>query len=193
MIKTWHNRIFFALLATLMLAGNVNAAETRVKLQTNMGDILVELNSEKAPGSVKNFLEYVKSGHYNGTIFHRVISNFMIQGGGYTEKYQQKPTRAPVRNEANNGLQNVRGTLAMARTSEPHSATAQFFINVVDNPFLDFRSQTTRGWGYTVFGKVVEGMDVVDRIRNTATGSGGPFGRDVPQTAVVIIKAEIVQ
>lgn len=192
MIKTWSSRIVLLLTAMMLMASSA-MAEPRVKLQTSMGDILLELDAEKAPVTVNNFVEYVKSGHYDGTIFHRVISNFMIQGGGYTESYQKKPTRDPIRNEANNGLRNVRGTIAMARTSDPHSATAQFFINVVDNPFLDFRSQTTRGWGYAVFGKVVEGMDVVDRIRRTSTGSGGPFGRDVPQVPIIITKAEVVQ
>jgi len=192
MIKTWCSRTLFSMLAVFMLVGTASA-EPRIKIQTTMGDILLELDAEKAPATVQNFVDYVKAGHYDGTIFHRVISNFMVQGGGYTEKYAQKPTRDPIRNEANNGLRNVRGTVAMARTSDPHSGTAQFFINVVDNPFLDFRSQTTRGWGYAVFGKVVEGMDVVDRIRRTNTGSGGPFGRDVPQVAIVITKAEIIE
>ncbi|MDH5546025.1 MAG: peptidylprolyl isomerase [Gammaproteobacteria bacterium] len=164
----------------------------RVKLKTNVGDILLELNPAKAPVSVENFLEYVRSGFYDGTIFHRVISNFMIQGGGFTEKFVQKDVRAPIKNEANNGLRNNRGTIAMARTADPQSATAQFFINVVNNNFLDFRAQTSRGWGYAVFGKVVEGMDVVDKIRRSRTGPGGQFGKDVPVEAVIIEKATIV-
>ncbi|MDT8384966.1 MAG: peptidylprolyl isomerase [Gammaproteobacteria bacterium] len=153
---------------------------------TTFGDILLELDREKAPRSVENFLSYVQDGFYDGTIFHRVIDGFMIQGGGFTQDFQKKPTRAPVENEANNGLKNLNGTIAMARTNDPHSATAQFFINVANNDFLDHRSPTPRGWGYAVFGKVVEGMDVVDKIRRSATGSGGPFPSDVPRTPVII-------
>ncbi|NJP82783.1 peptidyl-prolyl cis-trans isomerase, partial [Streptomyces sp. AA8] len=134
---------------------------TKVRLSTNHGDIVLELNSEKAPKTVQNFLEYVDAGHYNGTIFHRVISGFMIQGGGFTPDMEQKPANAPIENEANNGLQNNRGTVAMARTNDPHSASAQFFINTVDNDFLNHTSPTPQGWGYAVFGKVVEGDDVV--------------------------------
>lgn len=169
------------------------AAGPRVALHTNMGDIVLELDPAKAPVSVENFLQYVRDGHYNGTIFHRVIDNFMAQGGGFTADLQQKPTRAPIKNEANNGLSNLRGTVAMARTSEPHSAAAQFFINVVDNPRLDFVSeQNDFTWGYTVFGKVVEGMETVDKIRAVETGPQGPFARDVPKTAVTIESAEIL-
>ena len=185
----------FTTSALLLVASTLAFADSskpRVKIETNQGIILLELDAQKAPASVKNFLEYVNSGFYDGTIFHRVISNFMIQGGGFTPNLQQKSTRAPVQNEANNGLRNVRGTVAMARTAEPHSATAQFFINVVNNSFLDHRSQTVRGWGYTVFGKVVEGMDVVDKIRNVQTGSGGPFSQDLPQTPVIIQKVTVV-
>lgn len=165
----------------------------RVKLSTSLGDIVLELDHTKAPKTVENFLNYVNNGFYNGTIFHRVISNFMIQGGGFTKDFRKKATNAPIKNEANNGLSNARGTIAMARTSDPHSATAQFFINVVDNKFLDYRSETMRGWGYAVFGSVIEGMDVADKIRNVKTGSAGPFGRDVPQETVEIISATVVK
>ncbi len=163
----------------------------RVRMQTNLGDIVVTLNEAKAPKTVVNFLRYVKEGFYDGTVFHRVIDGFMIQGGGYTSDFTQKPTRDPVENEANNELKNDRGTIAMARTNMPHSATSQFFINVVDNDFLNFRAPTMQGWGYTVFGKVVEGMDVVDKIRKIPTGRGGMFPKDVPQEEVRIIKATI--
>ena len=174
------------------LSTTVNAAGQLVKLQTNMGDIVIELNQEKAPQSVANFLGYVNDGFYSGTIFHRVIDGFMIQGGGFTENFQKKGTKAPIQNEANNGLRNDRGTIAMARTNAPHSATAQFFINVVNNDFLNYRSATSRGWGYTVFGKVVQGMDVVDKIRKIPTGPGGPFPKDVPQAPVVIQNAMVM-
>ena len=168
-------------------------AGPRVALHTNLGDLVLELDPVKAPKSVENFLQYVKDGHYNGTIFHRVIDNFMAQGGGFTADLQQKPTRAPIQNEANNGLSNLRGTVAMARTSDPNSAAAQFFINVVDNPRLDFVSeQNGFTWGYAVFGKVVEGLDVVDKIRAVETGPQVPFARDVPKTAIVIESAEIL-
>lgn len=187
-------RVFTALVAGLCLAISTSVfAEPYVKLQTNMGDIVLELNREKAPKSVANFLSYVKDGFYNGTIFHRVIDGFMIQGGGYTENYQKKGTKAPIENEADNGLKNDRGTVAMARTNNPHSATAQFFINVVNNDFLNHRSKTPRGWGYAVFGKVVQGMDVVDKIRKIPTGAGGPFPKDVPQAPVVIESATVVE
>ncbi|MEZ5583845.1 MAG: peptidylprolyl isomerase [Candidatus Competibacteraceae bacterium] len=153
-------------------------------METNFGPIVLELDEEKAPQTVDNFLQYARDGFYEGTIFHRVIDNFMIQGGGFSADYRKKPTRDPIANEANNGLKNVRGSIAMARTSDPHSATAQFFINVTDNAFLDYPGRD--GWGYTVFGKVTEGMDVVDKIRQVPTGSGGPFAKDVPQNAVII-------
>jgi peptidyl-prolyl cis-trans isomerase B (cyclophilin B) len=162
-----------------------------VKLHTRFGVITLELFADKAPESVKNFLAYVEAGHYDGTIFHRVISNFMIQGGGMNPDMSQKPTQAPIKNEANNGVKNEIGTVAMARTSDPHSATAQFFINVTDNDFLNFRNETTQGWGYCVFGKVVEGMNVVEQIKGVKTGRSG-FHQDVPVEAVVIDKAEIV-
>ncbi len=154
----------------------------------NYGVITLELDAEKAPNSTANFLEYVNSGHYDGTIFHRVISNFMIQGGGMTPGMKQKPCRNPIDNEANNGLRNDRYTIAMARTNDPHSATAQFFINVTDNDFLNFSAPTSQGWGYAVFGKVVSGTDVVDKIKGVKTGKSG-FHSDVPKEDVVITKA----
>ena len=169
------------------------AASTRVALHTSQGEIVIEVNAAKAPISAENFLQYVRDGHYNGTIFHRVIDGFMVQGGGFTADLQMKPTRPGIRNEANNGLGNARGTVAMARTNDPHSAQAQFFINVVDNTRLDFVSeQNGFTWGYAVFGKVVEGMDVVDRIRAVPTAAQGPFAKDVPMQAVVIERAEIL-
>jgi peptidyl-prolyl cis-trans isomerase B (cyclophilin B) len=163
-----------------------------VELHTNHGVIKIELNAEKAPKTVENFLTYVKQGHYDGTVFHRVIDGFMIQGGGFTPGMEQKPTNAAVDNEADNGLKNEKGTLAMARTNDPHSATAQFFINVKDNDFLNFSSPTPQGWGYCVFGKVVDGLDVLDVIRKVKTGSKG-FHQDVPVEDVVIEKAVIVE
>lgn len=179
--------------AAAAAAATVAAAGPRVALHTNQGDIVLELDPVKAPKSVENFLQYVKDGHYNGTTFHRVIDNFMAQGGGFTSDLQQKPTRAPIQNEANNGLSNLRGTVAMARTSDPHSAAAQFFVNLVDNPRLDYVSdQNGFTWGYTVFGKVVEGIETVDKIRAIETGPQGPFARDVPKTAVVIESAEVL-
>jgi len=163
-----------------------------VKLETSLGDIVIELNQEKAPNTVANFLSYVNDGFYDGTIFHRVIKDFMIQGGGFTEDFVQKTPKAPIKNEANNGLSNVTGSVAMARTGDPHSATAQFFINTVDNNFLDFRGEEGPAWGYAVFGKVIEGMDVVDKIRAVATGNKNGHG-DVPNENVVIIKASVVK
>ncbi|MBR9729283.1 peptidylprolyl isomerase [Shewanella intestini] len=154
-------------------------------LHTNHGDISVELNSEKAPVTVENFMNYVNEGFFDGTIFHRVIDGFMIQGGGFTEDMSQKTTKETIKNEANNGLSNKVGTLAMARTSDPHSATAQFFININDNTFLDFKSETTQGFGYCVFGEVTEGMDVVEKIKGVSTGNRG-MHQDVPLEAVVI-------
>ena len=177
-----------SLLPSLLLADD---AHPRVRITTNMGDIVLELDREKAPKTVENFLTYVKEGFYDGTIFHRVIDGFMIQGGGFTQDFQKKPTHAPIRNEADNGLRNKIGTIAMARTGDPHSATAQFFINVANNSYLDFREKTPRAWGYTVFGRVVEGMPVIDKIRRSKTGSGGPFRKDVPQTPVIIEKAVV--
>ncbi|NMF95964.1 peptidylprolyl isomerase [Aromatoleum toluolicum] len=162
-----------------------------VKLHTNHGTITLELDADKAPETVKNFLDYVSAGHYDNTVFHRVIKNFMIQGGGFEPGMKQKPTRAEIKNEADNGLKNLTGTIAMARTQAPHSATAQFFINVVDNDFLNFRSPDIQGWGYCVFGRVTEGMDVVNSIRAVRTGSSG-FHQDVPVEDVIIERAEIV-
>jgi len=162
-----------------------------IKLTTSHGVITLELDSEKAPKTAANFLAYVESGHYDGTIFHRVIDGFMIQGGGMGVGMKEKQTREPIENEAANGLKNDRGTIAMARTSDPHSATAQFFINVADNDFLNFRAPSGNGWGYCVFGKVVEGMDVVDKIKGVKTGNKG-FHQDVPVEDVVIEKAEVV-
>ncbi len=164
---------------------------SQVKLTTNHGDINLKLDAEKAPKSVANFIAYVEAGHYNNTIFHRVIKNFMVQGGGMEPGMNQKSTKAPIENEAANGLKNKRGSIAMARTNDPHSATAQFFINVVDNDFLDFKAPSGQGWGYCVFGEVVEGMDVVDKIRAVKTGNKG-FHQDVPTEDVVIEKAEVL-
>jgi peptidyl-prolyl cis-trans isomerase B (cyclophilin B) len=164
---------------------------SQVKLTTGHGAITLKLDAEKAPKTVANFLAYVEAGHYDGTIFHRVIKNFMIQGGGMAPGMNQKPCQAPIENEAANGLKNKRGSVAMARTNDPHSATAQFFINVVDNDFLDFKAPSGQGWGYCVFGEVVEGLDVVDAIRAVRTGNKG-FHQDVPVDDVVIEKAEIV-
>ncbi|MBK9467388.1 MAG: peptidyl-prolyl cis-trans isomerase [Gammaproteobacteria bacterium] len=161
-----------------------------VTLHTSMGDISLELDAEKAPKTVANFLQYARDGFYDGTIFHRVINNFMIQGGGMTADMAQKQTRAPVDNEANNGLKNKTGTVAMARTNDPHSATAQFFINVSDNGFLDHTAPTAQGWGYAVFGRVTAGMDVVEKIKAVATGSKG-FHQDVPKEAVTIERVTV--
>ncbi|MBY4729599.1 peptidylprolyl isomerase [Cupriavidus pauculus] len=165
---------------------------SKVQLQTTQGVITIELDAEKAPKTVENFLSYVRKGHYDNTVFHRVIKNFMIQGGGFEPGMKQKDTDAPIENEAGNGLKNDRYTVAMARTNAPHSATAQFFINVVDNDFLNFSSPTPQGFGYAVFGKVVEGTDVVDAIKGVRTGSSG-FHQDVPLEDVVIEKATIVE
>ena len=163
-----------------------------VLLTTNHGNIRIELDAEKAPKTVENFLAYVNAGHYNGTIFHRVIDGFMIQGGGFEPGLVQKPTRAPIRNEASNGLKNDKYTVAMARTSDVDSATAQFFINVADNDFLNHSSPTPQGFGYCVFGKVVEGMDVVDKIKKVRTGNRGGH-QNVPLENVLLEKAEVVE
>ncbi len=159
-----------------------------VTFETTHGSFSVALEPESAPKTVENFLTYVRDGHYDGTIFHRIIAGFMIQGGGYDERYQQLPTRAPIENEAPDAPGNDRGTIAMARTADPHSATAQFFINVVDNDFLNHRGKNPQGWGYAAFGRVVDGMETVDRIAALQTGPGGPFPSDVPKEAVVIEK-----
>lgn len=163
-----------------------------VTLHTNFGTITLKLDAEKAPKTVENFLSYVKDGFYDNTIFHRVINGFMIQGGGMEPGMNQKETKEPIQNEANNGLENKAGTIAMARTNDPHSATAQFFINVSNNDFLNFRSENADGWGYCVFGEVVEGLDVVEKIKGVATGSQG-FHQDVPLEEVIIEKAEITE
>ncbi|MCP4128290.1 MAG: peptidyl-prolyl cis-trans isomerase [Gammaproteobacteria bacterium] len=161
-----------------------------ITLKTNLGDITIELDTENAPVTSENFTQYVKDGHYDGTIFHRVINNFMVQGGGFEAGMQEKETRAPIQNEANNGLSNLTGSIAMARTMEPHSASAQFFINIADNKFLDYPGQD--GWGYCVFGKVTDGMDVVNNIKGVETGFNGGH-QDVPVEDVVIIKAEVTE
>jgi cyclophilin family peptidyl-prolyl cis-trans isomerase len=171
-------------------AQGTTAAKQRVLLETSKGKIVLELNAEKAPKTVKNFLDYVKAGQYNGTIFHRVIPGFMIQGGGFAPDMSQKPTRPPIKNEADNGLKNERGTIAMARTADPDSASSQFFINVADNSSLNHRNKTD-GWGYAVFGKVVEGMDVADAIVKVPTTTKGPY-QNVPVQAVVIQKASVL-
>ena len=163
-------------------------ASPLVTFETTHGSFAVALEPDSAPKTVENFLAYVRDGHYDGTIFHRVIAGFMIQGGGYTQSYEQLRTRAPIENEAPSAPGNDRGTIAMARTADPHSATAQFFINVVDNDFLNHTAKTARGWGYAAFGRVVDGMETVDRIAALQTGPGGPFPSDVPQEAVVIQK-----
>ena len=185
-------RSFITLIACLSLTGAMRIAQAadapRVLLKTSVGDIVVELNPEKAPKSVENFLAYVKSKHYKGTIFHRVIDGFMIQGGGFDKTMTQKPVKEPIKNEAENGLKNERYSLAMARTGNPHSATAQFFINVNDNSGLDFPGQD--GWGYAVFGKVIEGQDVVDKIAKVPTETNGMYG-NVPSTPIVIESASI--
>ncbi len=183
------------ILALLLLCTGLTAfaAPVLVKMETNRGDIILELDADKAPLSVTNFIQYAKDDFYDGTIFHRVISTFMIQGGGFDEDLVRKTTRAPIKNEASNGLKNVRGTIAMARLPSPHSATAQFFINVQDNPSLDFTSEDNgRTWGYAVFGKVVEGMDVVDEIRFTQTGPYNDFPSDVPIKTMLIKKVSVI-
>lgn len=183
-------RYFLAPALLLALTLGVGSAwAQKVRLSTSAGDIVVELDAEKAPKTVANFLAYVKAGHYNGTVFHRVIESFMIQGGGYKADLSEKPTRAPIALESRNGLNNVRGTLAMARTGVPDSATSQFFINVVDNPFLD-QANSRDGNGYAVFGKVVEGMDVVDKIRVMPTAASGPH-QNLPVTPVTLRKATL--
>ena len=164
-----------------------------IKLHTNFGVITLELDAEKAPESAKNFLAYAEAGHYDNTIFHRVIDGFMIQGGGYAPGFEEKETRAPIKNEAANGLSNKVGTVAMARTMEPHSASAQFFINVSNNDFLDFKSATTQGFGYCVFGEVTAGMDVVNKIKGVKTGNYGRMHQDVPTEDVVITKVTLAE
>jgi peptidyl-prolyl cis-trans isomerase B (cyclophilin B) len=162
-----------------------------VKIHTNLGNFTIKLDAEKAPHTVKNFLDYVNSGFYNNTVFHRVIDGFMIQGGGFEPGMKQKPVNAAIQNEANNGLTNDAYTVAMARTSDPHSATAQFFVNVKNNSFLNFTSESSQGWGYCVFGKVVEGTEVIDAIKKVKTGTKG-FHQDVPAEDVIITQAEVI-
>ena len=181
----------FLLTAAAVVPTGALAADPQVDLKTSLGTIRLELYPAKAPKTVENFLQYVKDGHYNGVIFHRVIDGFMIQGGGYDKSYKEKSARPPIQNEAKNGLKNDLGSIAMARTNQPHSASAQFFINIKNNDFLNYPGQD--GWGYAVFGKVVSGLDVVMKIAKTPTGPGGPFGSDVPKPAVVIESASIVQ
>ncbi|MCP4040718.1 MAG: peptidyl-prolyl cis-trans isomerase [Gammaproteobacteria bacterium] len=193
MSRNWLSLSAAFFLLTLNLPAVADTARPVVHMQTSMGEIVLELDAAKAPRSVENFIRYVREGFYDGTIYHRVIDGFMIQGGGFSQDYQRKDTHEPIGNEADNGLLNKRGTIAMARTNDPHSATAQFFINIADNRFLNHSSQTPRGWGYTVFGQVINGMDTVDRIRRTPTGAGGPFPKDVPATAIVIEKVTVEQ
>lgn len=181
----------FTVAAPLSLASE-NSNAPRVRLSTTHGDMILELAKDRAPATVDNFLQYVNDGFYNGTIFHRVIEGFMIQGGGFAENYQRKNTRAAIRNEANNGLRNERYSISMARTNAPHSATAQFFINSVDNWNLDHQAPTARGWGYAVFGRVIEGQDVVDTISQVPTGPGGRFSRDAPREPVIINEASLI-
>lgn len=184
----------FITFATAALANSAarNPSRPQVIFETSKGMIVLELFPDKAPIAVENFLGYVRSGFYDGTIFHRVIHGFMIQGGGFTLDMKRKPTNPPIANEAENGLKNERGTIAMARTSDPHSATSQFFINTVDNHFLNHKGKNVRGWGYTVFGRVLEGMDTVDFISKVKTGKRGLY-RDVPAEPVVIQKAKILK
>lgn len=189
--------LLITLTSLFLLISSAHAADDittkRVKLETSEGNIVLELDITRAPLTVLNFMKYVRSGHYDGTIFHRVIKSFMIQGGGFTPDMERKEGNATVINEADNGLSNLRGTVAMARTNDPHSASAQFFINVVDNPFLDHTSKTPRGWGYAVFGRVIKGMNVVDKIRELRTGPNGPFPTDVPLKMVLIHKATVIE
>lgn len=182
--------LIVALLAGSFLSTLAMAENTRVTMSTTQGNIIIELDSERAPQTVRNFLQYVDDGFYSNTLFHRVIEGFMIQGGGFTPDYQRKPTRQPVSNEAYNGLQNTRYTIAMARTNAPHSATSQFFINTENNRNLNHTNTSQRGWGYAVFGRVVDGKDVVDAISQVRTSSGGPFSRDAPVEPVVILSVE---
>jgi peptidyl-prolyl cis-trans isomerase B (cyclophilin B) len=195
--SVWYLKGIFLTMVSLgmvLAAGSGVRAEkkpVKVKLATTMGDIVLELYPDKAPVTVDNFVQYVKSGHYDGTIFHRVIDGFMIQGGGLDAKMNEKRTRAPIKNEADNGLKNEPYTIAMARTSDPNSATSQFFINVANNSRLNFTSKTPSGWGYAVFGKVIEGKDVVDKIKALPTTTKGIY-QNVPQTPVTITKATVI-
>ncbi|QAR32528.1 peptidyl-prolyl cis-trans isomerase [Geovibrio thiophilus] len=171
----------------------VGMKNTKVLFSTSLGDFEVELYDNESPETVKNFLGYVKSRFYDGTVFHRVIPGFMAQGGGFTEDLEPKEGNAPIKNEASNGIKNERGTIAMARTNDPHSASSQFFINYTDNYFLDYAAETPQGWGYAVFGKVTKGMEIVDAMADVPTGSGGFFRSDVPQTSIVIKKVKMIK
>lgn len=182
----------FILLAALLISPLALAANPKVEMKTSLGTLVIELYPENAPKTVENFVQYVKDGFYDGTIFHRVIPGFMIQGGGFNAGLQQKPTRPAIRNEAGNGLRNAVGTVAMARTADPHSATAQFFINVSENDFLDFKSPDDKGYGYTVFGRIASGMEVVQKIVQVPTSSLGPH-QNVPRQPVVIERARLLQ
>ena len=168
------------------------SAATQVQLTTNYGEIVIELYADKAPATVANFVQYINDGYYSGTVFHRVIDGFMIQGGGFDADLKKKSTRDPIDNEADNGLKNDKYTIAMARTQDPHSASAQFFINVADNDFLNHKGKDLRGWGYAVFGAVVSGQEVVDKIGKVETGASGPFRQDVPKEAVTIVSATVI-
>lgn len=196
LIRTLYSTMLFAALTVSAPAYATptmsNDNTVTVKLQTTLGAITLRLDRESAPNTTANFLEYVQEGFYNGTIFHRIIPGFMAQGGGFTTDMAQKPTHAPIKNEANNGLKNTRGSIAMARTMDPNSATAQFFINFVNNDFLNYSAPTPQGWGYAVFGEVVDGMDIVDAMAKVPTGRGGPFPKDVPQTPIIIESATVV-
>jgi len=183
--------LFPSLALACALAAPAALAAPQVALQTTAGRIVLELDDGRAPGTVANFLQYVRDGHYNGTVFHRVINGFMIQGGGFTSDMREKPTRSPIRNEASNGLKNAAYTVSMARTPDPHSASAQFFINVADNDFLNYRGPTSSGWGYAVFGKVIQGKEVVDKIKTAPTTTRGPY-ENVPVQPIVIEKAEVL-
>ena len=181
---------FFAIIGVI---GNLQAADKpKVHFKTTMGDFTIELEPDKAPITVANFIEYVRAGHYDGLIFHRVIKSFMVQGGGFDKNYTKMSTRQPIENEADKGLSNERGTIAMARTGDPHSATNQFFINVKYNGFLNHQAKSQQGWGYTAFGRVIDGMNIVGRISRMETGPGGPFPSDVPVKQVIIEKVKII-
>ncbi len=188
---------FFAPLTAMLLMLNihaVSAANPKVQMETSKGSVVIELYPDQAPVTVQNFLQYVNDGAYDGTVFHRVIKGFMNQGGGFTADMKKRPTNhPPIKNEADNGLKNQRGTIAMARTNDPNSATNQFFINTVDNSFLDFKSKSPQGWGYAVFGKVVQGMDVMDTIASVKTGPRGPFRSDVPLEDIEIVSVKVLE
>jgi cyclophilin family peptidyl-prolyl cis-trans isomerase len=188
-------KLITACAIALLLAANsdVFASNPRVRMETTKGVVVIELYPDKAPKTVENFLRYVNEGKYDGTIFHRVIKRFMNQGGGFTPDFKKVETYAPIKNEADNGLKNKRGTIAMARTGDPHSATNQFFVNTVDNAFLDHTSKSPSGWGYCVFATVVDGMDVMDRIAKVPTGASGPFQQDVPQEEILIQKVSVIE